>query len=80
MENYCYQVKCGYPDEKLGGYMALLKVDGSKLMEFCAREASQIIGGQSYTRDGGGARVERAYREVRYTQSCGLSGGQKGKV
>eukprot|EP00747_Dinoflagellata_sp_TGD_P178646 gnl/TRDRNA2_/TRDRNA2_27966_c0_seq1.p1 gnl/TRDRNA2_/TRDRNA2_27966_c0~~gnl/TRDRNA2_/TRDRNA2_27966_c0_seq1.p1 ORF type:complete len:423 (+),score=81.17 gnl/TRDRNA2_/TRDRNA2_27966_c0_seq1:43-1311(+) len=65
IENYCYQVKCGYPDDKLGGYMALLKVDGSKLMEFCAREASQIIGGQSYTRDGGGARVERAYREVR---------------
>lgn len=65
LENYCYQVRCGYPDDKLGGYMAMLKVDGSKLMEFCAREASQIFGGQSFTREGSGGRVERIYREVR---------------
>jgi acyl-CoA dehydrogenase len=33
--------------------------------ELCAREASQILGGASYLRTGFGARVERAYREVR---------------
>mmetsp|Transcript_23396 Transcript_23396/g.79249 ORF Transcript_23396/g.79249 Transcript_23396/m.79249 type:complete len:428 (+) Transcript_23396:50-1333(+) len=65
LENYAYQVKCGVPDSQLGGYMALTKVGGSKLMEFCAREASQIFGGQSFTREGAGGRVERIYREVR---------------
>lgn len=65
LENYAYQVKCGVPDADLGGYMALVKVGGSKLMELCAREASQILGGQSFTRGGAGSRVERIYREVR---------------
>jgi len=66
LENYCYQVKCGLPDDRLGGYMALMKVDASKLQEFCAREASQILGGMSFTRGGGaGSRIERIYREVR---------------
>ena len=31
-------------------------------MEFCAREAMQILGGMGYMR---GGRVERIYREVR---------------
>lgn len=67
LENYAYQVKCGCSEELLGGYMALIKVGGSKLMEYCAREASQIFGGQSYTRGSAsaGSRVERIYREVR---------------
>merc|ERR1711865_1035433 len=51
--------------DQLGGYIALMKVDGSRLMEFCAREASQIFGGQSFTREGAGGKVERIYREVR---------------
>lgn len=42
--------------------LALLKVQATRCMEFCAREASQIIGGASYMR---GERVERIYREVR---------------
>mmetsp|Transcript_46460 Transcript_46460/g.89651 ORF Transcript_46460/g.89651 Transcript_46460/m.89651 type:complete len:435 (-) Transcript_46460:65-1369(-) len=65
LENYAYQVKCGRPDQQLGGYMAMVKVGGSRLMELCAREASQIFGGQSFTRGGAGGRVERIYREVR---------------
>mmetsp|Transcript_52139 Transcript_52139/g.113520 ORF Transcript_52139/g.113520 Transcript_52139/m.113520 type:complete len:232 (+) Transcript_52139:668-1363(+) len=65
LENYAYQVKCGIPDADMGGYMAMTKVGGSKLMEYCAREASQIFGGQSFTREGGGGKVERIYREVR---------------
>lgn len=65
LENVCYQVKCGYSEQKLGGYIALMKVDGSRVMELCAREASQILGGQSCTREGAGSKVERIYREVR---------------
>lgn len=34
-------------------------------MEYCAREAAQILGGNSYTRGGQGEKVERLYREVR---------------
>jgi len=42
--------------------LALLKVQATTTMEFCAREAMQIMGGTSYMR---GGRVERIYREVR---------------
>lgn len=49
----------------LGGHTALLKVQATKTFEFCAREAAQIFGGASYTRDGQGEKVERLYREVR---------------
>ena len=44
------------------GDMALLKVQASETVEFCAREAMQILGGAGYLR---GNRVERIYREVR---------------
>jgi len=49
----------------LGGHTALLKVQATKTLEFCAREAAQILGGNSYTRGGQGEKVERLYREVR---------------
>lgn len=42
--------------------IALLKVQCSQTLEFCAREAMQILGGAGYIR---GNRVERIYREVR---------------
>lgn len=42
--------------------LSLLKVQATRCMEFCAREAMQILGGASYMR---GGRVERIYREVR---------------
>ena len=44
------------------GDIALLKVQCSQTMEYCAREAMQILGGIGYIR---GSRVERIYREVR---------------
>ena len=44
------------------GDIAMCKVQASQTMEFCAREAMQIMGGISYIR---GNRVERIYREVR---------------
>merc|ERR1719360_130679 len=50
---------------KLGGPTALLKVQCTKVLEYCARESSQIFGGLSYTRGGQGEKVERLSREVR---------------
>ncbi len=42
--------------------LALLKVQATLTMEFCAREAMQVFGGAGYLR---GNKVERIYREVR---------------
>ncbi|PPJ58947.1 hypothetical protein CBER1_04089 [Cercospora berteroae] len=50
---------------KLGGAIAGLKAQATTTFEFCAREASQIFGGLSYSRGGQGAKVERLYRDVR---------------
>ncbi|KAL1612720.1 hypothetical protein SLS60_000949 [Paraconiothyrium brasiliense] len=50
---------------KLGGAIASLKAQSTTTFEFCAREASQIFGGLSYSRGGQGAKVERLYRDVR---------------
>jgi len=56
----CYEtIENGNPNP---GDIAMLKVQASETMEFCAREASQILGGIGYMR---GNRVERIYREVR---------------
>jgi len=44
------------------GDIALLKVQASETMEFCARETLQILGGIGFMR---GSRAERIYREVR---------------
>jgi len=50
---------------KLGGAIAGLKAQSTTTFEFCAREASQIFGGLSYSRGGQGAKIERLYRDVR---------------
>ena len=50
---------------KLGGAIASLKAQATTTFEFCAREASQIFGGLSYSRGGQGGKVERLYRDVR---------------
>merc|ERR1719316_931600 len=50
---------------KLGGPTALLKVQCTKVFEYSAREAAQVLGGLSYTRGGQGEKVERLSREVR---------------
>lgn len=56
----CYEsIAAGRPNP---GDIALLKVQASETLEFCAREAMQILGGSGYLR---GNRVERIYREVR---------------
>jgi acyl-CoA dehydrogenase len=48
--------------ERPAADLALLKVQATLTLEFCAREAMQILGGAGYMR---GGRVERIYREVR---------------
>ncbi|SPO07604.1 probable acyl-CoA dehydrogenase [Cephalotrichum gorgonifer] len=50
---------------KLGGAIASAKAQATVTFEFCAREASQIFGGLSYSRGGQGGKVERLYRDVR---------------
>ena len=42
--------------------LSLLKVQATETLEFCAREAVQILGGNGFMR---GNKVERIYREVR---------------
>jgi acyl-CoA dehydrogenase len=44
------------------GEIALLKIQGTRTLEYCARESAQILGGASYLR---GCKIERIYREVR---------------
>ncbi|KAK4990141.1 hypothetical protein LTR50_002771 [Elasticomyces elasticus] len=68
LENLVFQ--CERMDDteamlKLGGAIAGLKAQATTTFEFCAREASQIFGGLSYSRGGQGAKVERLYRDVR---------------
>lgn len=50
---------------RLGGNIAGCKAFSTQTFEYCAREASQIFGGLSYTRGGKGGKVERLYRVVR---------------
>ncbi|OAR05780.1 hypothetical protein LLEC1_07999 [Akanthomyces lecanii] len=68
LENVVYQCE-RMPDTeamlRLGGPIAGLKAQSTLTFEFCAREASQIFGGLSYSRGGQGAKVERLYRDVR---------------
>ncbi|MEL6198819.1 MAG: acyl-CoA dehydrogenase family protein [Pseudomonadota bacterium] len=62
-QGYLQLVSQQYEDGNVdAGDMALLKVQASETVEFCAREAMQILGGAGYFR---GSRVERIYREVR---------------
>lgn len=68
LENIIFQCQCMEETEamlKLGGAIAGLKAQSTQCFEFCAREASQIFGGLSYSRGGQGAKIERLYRDVR---------------
>jgi acyl-CoA dehydrogenase len=59
LDNCAWRVKQG---ETPVAELSLLKVQATRTMEFCAREAMQILGGAGFIR---GCRVERIYREVR---------------
>ncbi|CAE8722031.1 unnamed protein product [Polarella glacialis] len=59
------ELAAGGSPARVGGQVALTKVQATRCLEFCAREASQVLGGRSYIRGGNGGRIERCYREVR---------------
>ena len=59
LDNCAWRVKNG---ESPIAELAMLKVQATETMEYCAREAMQILGGAGFIR---GHRVERIYREVR---------------
>ena len=59
LEHCAWRVQNG---ERPVADLCLLKVQATETLEFCAREAMQILGGGGYMR---GGRVERIYREVR---------------
>merc|ERR1719159_2239616 len=68
LESVTFQMNTMSKDEqnqRLGGHIALFKVQATKTAEFCAREALQCFGGAGYTRAPPGDKVERIYREVR---------------
>ena len=69
LETLTYQMCTMSKEEQnanLAGDCALIKAHATKVFEYCAREAAQIFGGNSYIRGGSqGERVERLYREVR---------------
>ena len=68
LENLIFQCeKMGETEAmlRLGGPIAGLKAQATVTFEYCAREASQIFGGLSYSRGGQGGKVERLYRDVR---------------
>jgi len=55
----------GLKDRTIARNVSLFKVQATRCLEFCAREASQIFGGRSYVRGGRGGKIERIYRDVR---------------
>eukprot|EP00927_Polykrikos_kofoidii_P012681 TRINITY_DN15497_c0_g1_i1.p1 TRINITY_DN15497_c0_g1~~TRINITY_DN15497_c0_g1_i1.p1 ORF type:complete len:422 (-),score=61.57 TRINITY_DN15497_c0_g1_i1:155-1420(-) len=63
LENVTYQM--GRPGLDVTAQISLIKVHASKTFEYAAREASQIFGGNAYTKTGLGRVVERLYRDVR---------------
>lgn len=68
LENITFQMNTMSKEEqnrKLGGHIALLKLSSSRVAEFCASNAMQVLGGAGYTRGGKGVKVERVYREVK---------------
>ncbi|KAK4048715.1 hypothetical protein OIO90_005708 [Microbotryomycetes sp. JL221] len=52
-------------DRDLAGIAALLKVSCTRGLEFCNREALQILGGIGYQRGGRGGRIEQISRDLR---------------
>jgi len=65
VEALAFSMAAGAGPAEIGGPMALAKVECTQAHEYCAREASQVLGGASFLRQGKGQLVERLAREVR---------------
>ncbi|KAK3181846.1 hypothetical protein K4F52_006913 [Lecanicillium sp. MT-2017a] len=55
----------GWNSPLVGGKVALLKVQGTQMLELASREAQQVYGGAGYQKAGPGATVEQISRDVR---------------
>jgi len=55
----------GWQDSDIAGRIAMVKISGGKMLEFCAREAQQILGGVGYQKGGVGGHVEQITRDLR---------------
>jgi len=73
-EQVCFQLNNHADEIVTGRNIALLKVQATRTLDFCAREGSQILGGNSQLREGKGERIERTYREVR---TSAIGGGSE---
>ena len=68
LEQIAYHVQCSekkWQDPSIAGRVALIKVQGGRLVEMANREAQQIFGGAGYQRSGVGATVEQISRDLR---------------
>jgi len=65
VDTLAFSMAQGATPAEIGGPMALAKVECTSAHEYCAREASQVLGGASFLRQGKGQLVERLAREVR---------------
>ena len=59
LDTYAWHVQEGHTPV---AELAMLKVQATETLDYCAREAMQILGGSGFIR---GHRIERIYREVR---------------
>jgi alkylation response protein AidB-like acyl-CoA dehydrogenase len=76
LENLTYQMVVmpeSFQGERLGGPLALLKLQSTRTLEYCAREAQQILGGIGVTKGGQGARIEKISRSLRASAVAGGS-------
>ncbi len=53
---------------KLGDVLGLVKVQASKVYEYCARETTMIFGGNALYMDGVGRKIEPAVAQVKAYQ------------
>lgn len=65
VEFLTYQLEAGAKPKDIGGPIALCKVQVTSALEYCCREASQILGGAAFARTGKGMLLERMVRELR---------------
>jgi len=73
LEEITYQMSNGVSNEDLGGPIALLKSHSTKVFSYCVNQSSQILGGNSYMKNGIGEKIERLYRELRFHSVAGGS-------
>ena len=72
LEYIATQITAGRIND-MGGEMALAKGLATDCMDFCTKEATQVLGGCAYIKNGAGERIERLYREANVMRIAGGS-------